>query len=567
MKRLIFTLLAFTLCSAVNAQTLEEARKLSDNEQNDAATGIYISIITANPNNVAAYYFLGDNLLAILNPDSALVIFEKGASIDPANPLIKIGRAKVLLDAISLREAKSASDKDPNNADHKKRFQQALENNTKAQSLIDEATLNTKDVTVLTEAADAFIHFKIKDLDKAKLLLDKALQIDPKNLEAHLLYGDIYTELNNGTLAADYYNRALDLDRTSARAIVSKGRLYKRSTNYEGAAREFENAIKIDPNYAPAYRELAEVNAKMGKLPDAMEAIKQYLTLSKYNCPARIRYAYFLYLNKSYNEAIEELNQVGARCDSNNHSLLRVKIYSYYEINEFEKVLFYATRLFKLVPQEYRTAIDLEYYGEALIKTAKDSSGIYEGIKQLQEAVALDPTRVHILSKIAEAYIKLKQYPNAIQILTQKIAGGKEVKIMDYYNLASAYVNNNQFPEADSSALKVNELSPTWAPGWSLRARINTRIDSTSEQGLAKPFYEKYIELTATDSANVSKYQSGLKEAYGYLAYYYLLKKDTENSLVNLKKELELPLESDERKNIQDAIDRLEGKTTKNKKQ
>lgn len=390
MKRLIFAVFVLILNSSVYAQTIEEARKLTDNEQNAAATAIYKSLIAANPNNIAAYYFYGDNLLAILNSDSALIIFDKGTTIDPANPLLKIGRAKVMLSKISLKEAKSANDKDPNN-DNLKRFQQAQENQTNAHKLIDEATATTKDATVLVEAGEALIHYKTKDLEKAKTFLDKALLIDAKNLEALLLYGDIYTELNNGTLAADYYNRALDLNRSSARAIVSKGRLYKRSTNYEGAAREFENAISIDPNYAPAYRELAEVYIKLGKLAQGMEKYKQYLELSKNNYVARIRYAFFLYISKEYKSAINELDQVEQQYDSNNLSLLRVKLYSYYEDNNYEKALYTATRLFSFVEPEDRSTTDLEYYGKTLIKTAPDSSGILAGIEQLQKAISMDP--------------------------------------------------------------------------------------------------------------------------------------------------------------------------------
>lgn len=145
--------------------------------------------------------------------------------------------------------------------------------------------------------------------------MDKAVTIEPKNPDIQILYGDIYAEQNNGTLAADYYNKALDLNKNSARTVVSKGRLYKRSTNYDGAAIEFENAIAISPEYAPAYRELGETNFKLGKLEKAKENYRKYLELSKNNCGARIRYASFLYLSKDYTGAIGELSQAQQKCD------------------------------------------------------------------------------------------------------------------------------------------------------------------------------------------------------------------------------------------------------------
>ena len=139
--------------------------------------------------------------------------------IDPANALLKIGKAKILLDKINLKEAKLSSDQDGSNPDLSDRYEQAQSNINEAEALITEATANTKEIIILIEAAEALIHYKNKNTDKAKSFLDKASAIDAKNIEAFLLYGDIYTELNNGTLAADYYNRALDLDKSSARAI------------------------------------------------------------------------------------------------------------------------------------------------------------------------------------------------------------------------------------------------------------------------------------------------------------------------------------------------------------
>jgi hypothetical protein len=100
-----------------------------------------------------------------------------------------------------------------------------------------------------------------------------------------------------------------------------------------------------------------------------------------------------------------------------------------------------------------------------------------------------------------------------------------------------------------------------------LRAQINAHIDSTSEAGLAKPYYEKYIQIADSDSTNNSKYVNGLIESYGYLAYYYILAKDNQTGLMYLKKKRELPLDDEDRKNIDKAIDQIEHPAPKPKKQ
>lgn len=53
------------------------------------------------------------------NADSARIVFEKGKTIDPNNALLKIGTAKLLMDAINVREAKASLAKDGNNPELK----------------------------------------------------------------------------------------------------------------------------------------------------------------------------------------------------------------------------------------------------------------------------------------------------------------------------------------------------------------------------------------------------------------------------------------------------------------
>lgn len=237
--------------------------------------------------------------------------------------------------------------------------------------------------------------------------------------------------------------------------------------------------------------------------------------------------------------------------------MLRVFSYCYYETKEFAKGLESVNTLFNILPDDKRTSVDYEYYGKLLIASNQDSLGII----QLRKAYSIDPNRTDLLSEISNSYYKLKKYAEAAAVLEEKIATGKDIKVADYFNLGRSYYFNTQFVPADTAFSKVNELSPKYASGWLWRAKACTHIDSTSEEGMAKPYFEKYIELAIADSANPSKYQSGLADAYGYLAYYYILKKDNENALIYLKKKIELPLDPDEKKSIQKAIDQLEGRT------
>jgi len=557
MKQTFILFLFISVVIRCSAQSLDEAKKLTENEQYEAAALKFQELIAKEPGNGTNYYFFGENFLLADNPDSAKIAFEKGLEKEPGNALNKIGLAKIKLDDANELEAKVNSDRSPADAGLKTRYEQIRQRVTEAKATIDEVVAaQPKNVRILTEAADALIHLKNKDLEKARTFLDRAQGIEPKNVEVKILLGDLFTELSNGTLAADYYNQALDLDKKSARSIVSKGILYRRSMNFDGASEEYKRAITVDPNYAPAYRELGEVEFKMGKLELAKENYRKYLDLSKNNCSARIRYATFLYFSRNYAESLIEISQLKEKCDPNNPTVLRISTYCLYETKEYAKGLDAVIKLFNVVPEAKRTALDYEYYGKLQIANQQDSLGVLS----LRKAYEMDRSKTELLNVISDNFYKKKNYPEAIKALTEKIAIGKDLKSGDYVSLALSYYFNSQFMEADTAWKKVNELFPNYAYGWSGRARANTQIDSTSENGLAKPFYEKYIELAMADSANSAKYTQGLIEAYTYMAYYYILKKDTVNALKYLHLKEGLPLEPEDLKKVKGAIDQLEGR-------
>ena len=578
----------------VIAQTLSEAIRLTDNEQYEAATAAFKALIAKEPANATNYYYLGENYLLSDNPDSALIMYDQGNKAEPGNLLMQIGHAKHLLNMFSVAEMKRNSNiaaddfqkvknnydklavKTPEDEAHVNEmkaksaeaealYQTAISNVKTANTLLDEAIAKAgpKNAQIFIEAADALIHLKNKDLEKAKGLLDKAAAIQPKNPEIKILYGDIYSELNNGTLAADYYNKALDLDSKSVKAIVNKGRLYKRSTNYDGAAEEFKNAIKIDDSFAPAHRELGECYYRLGKLEDAKAEYRKYLELSKNNCGARIRYASFLYLSKDYAGALNEISQLKNTCDANSPTLLRVSTYSLYETKDSAKALAAAQKLFEKVSEDKLIAQDYEYFGKIYGINNMDSLGV----DMLRKAYLMDNNRCDLLTDIWKSYDKIKKYAEAAAIMQEKIQNCKGATVTDYFNLGRSYFFSMDYMRADSAFAKVNELSPKYASGFLWRAKTNAFIDSTSKEGLGKPHYEKYIEVATADTANSAKYKSGLLEAYRYLAAYYVqVEKNLRLALDYLNKALVVDPENKEilewKKSIEYELDPKNKKTT-----
>jgi tetratricopeptide (TPR) repeat protein len=63
----------------------------------------------------------------------------------------------------------------------------------------------------------------------------------------------------------------------SAQKSVEIGDFYLRRKKFKAALSRFQEALKTDPHYAPAYRELGKVYEKMGFWQKSLDAYRKYL--------------------------------------------------------------------------------------------------------------------------------------------------------------------------------------------------------------------------------------------------------------------------------------------------
>lgn len=185
----------------------------------------------------------------------------------------------------------------------------------------------------------------------------------------------------------------------------------------------------------------------------------------------------------------------------------------------------------KTADEKKYIASDYEYYGKLLSKNGNDSLGI----TNLRKAIQMDTSKTDLYAEIGNIYFVSKRYSDAAREYNTKVSKGKGTA-QDFLTLGRAYYNDGKYVQADSAFSKLVTTMPTSPSGYLWRARANSYQDSDFTKGLAKPYYEKFIELT-TDK---EKFKKELIEAYSTIGVTYIKKKDKANADIAWTKVKEL---------------------------
>lgn len=145
-----------------------------------------------------------------------------------------------------------------------------------------------------------------------------AIGKDPKYALAYVGVADSYiVELDGGFISPDEAipkikesaDKALALDETLAEAHVSKASVYEYDWNWTNAEREYKRAIELNPNYATAYHWYSIYLSEMGRMDEAIAAIKQALDLDPLSLIINQNYASRFIDARRWDEAIEQLRK------------------------------------------------------------------------------------------------------------------------------------------------------------------------------------------------------------------------------------------------------------------
>lgn len=520
--------------SSVFAQSLADAKKAIDAEQYQKAKSMLKNLTTTQPNKDENFFYLGWVYAIQDYTDSAKVAFNKGIAVNPKSALNYAGLG--LVDHL-----------DKNNSGATQNFDKAISmagKDSKPYVYVGRSYL-------ISTASNGAV--PAQDANAAIAVLTKGLSVNAKDADLNIALGDAYRSQLKSSEAYKYYSDAVALDPKSATANVAIGVLWKYANNFQDAEKQFQAALAIDPNFGPAYREWAETDLRWSqtdpkvaseKVKAAADLYRKYLSLTDMSVESRMRYADFLINAGDWKTLQQEASAIASASNANLRAY-RYLGYAAYENGDYQAGL---TALNKWITQADPKRVisrDYLYQGRLEMKLGQDSLGI----QSLRKAYDMDTTQADVFNEIAKSYYAKKKYAEAGAAYSKYISKVSHPKLQDYLNegISYFYAYDEKDPKADTTLLTksdsafahIEHVATTPIAAVALyRAYVNDTKDKDRQniKGLAKPYYEKYIQIVTAKGVTDNDKKS-LASAYAYLGTYYQYKeKDMAKATENFTK-------------------------------
>jgi tetratricopeptide (TPR) repeat protein len=124
----------------------------------------------------------------------------------------------------------------------------------------------------------AVVHLEIHSYPQAEAELQQVLRSSPSNFMVHYLLGELYIREGQNAEAVKYLEQAAASG--FAPAHNELGKLYLKSNDLSSATREFETAIKLDPDDTTPYYQLSILYRRTGEKEKAQMALDRVKSLN-----------------------------------------------------------------------------------------------------------------------------------------------------------------------------------------------------------------------------------------------------------------------------------------------
>ncbi len=519
MKYLKFTLILITGLLAADlsyAQTIDEGKKFLYYEKFISAKNVFEQLLTSNPANEEAAYWLGQTLIA---PDEdkdiegAKAVYQKGLAANANSALLTAGMGHLELLEGRTQQARS-------------RFESAISLSGGKNIMVLDAVGFANGDFFSRSGDGAYAVEKLKQATSLKGFKDARILCN---------LGDAYRKLQDGGNAQLSYEAALAIDPKYARAKYRIGRIYQsQGRSQESIYLQYYNeAIALDPNYGPVYFNLYQYYYETDVVKSAAYLDKYLAAKSSDETNSCFLKAQMKFAQGLFNETVTSTENCVAGSTNPYPNLFGLQAYANFKIAEkaekegdstgainaygYSKIAFdkyfQKQKQAKLGPRDYFT------YATVLLKFPGNEALAGSFMQQAVDQDSTEIGKVTMLKSIAASYEKTKQYADAGEwykkILNIKKVPGKT----DIYNAANSYYRIGKFAQSADLYTLYTQKYPEDIFGYYMVGKSYWGIDTVMKYGLANNSFAKAIEVGEA-LPDKSKITGQLLGSYKYMIAY-----------------------------------------------
>lgn len=486
MIKTLATLFAFIgIAFSTIAQSAEEGMKFLYYEKNKSATETLQKVVASKPKDGYSIYWLGQALIANDNVAGAKALYQKALQDGVNDPWILVGMGHVEL----------LENGDKNSA--KQKFEQAITATKGKKGNENPGILNA------IGRANADGNSQQGDPQYGIEKLKRAVQLDPKNLDALINLGVCYLKLGteHGGEAVEAFRSAAAINPQYAAAYYRMGKVYQSQNNKESMDEQFGKAISADPAFAPVYiayflyYQERDVNV-------AKEYLDKYVQYADKDCTTDYFVADYLFRAGKYQESLAKTKEMEGGACSTFPRINVLYAYDYERLGDSLQAKSYIEKFFASNPANVEPT-DYVFAGQLLAKFPGSGA---TASTYLEKAIMLDTikaNKVEYMNTLADIYAKDSMFDKQYGVYQNLIAlkGGTPSEA-DYYKLSKSATDSKNCTLADSITKAYVAAFPDKPQGYSFNVRAAKLCDADTSKGLAVEPIRVYNDFLAKDTAN-----------------------------------------------------------------
>ena len=475
---------------------------LLESNRSEEALELVNSHIKAEPSKAEFYQFRGGILfMTFKKPEEAYADYCKAISLGSQEPFNYYHKAIIesenfLDNKKSLQTLDEALELEPKYFYANARKAHLLEKENKFEQA-GEYWLKCLEVyendwfTLLRRANNLFVQKKPAE---AIEVIDKALKLNPTDLESNLLKADILREAGNFKESTYYYNLALDLGSDNILIPYYKGLNHFNLGEYYSALSNFGKYLDYRPYSTDALLNQRNCLYKLGQFSKALEINEKLIKIDPVKASNFQDKANLYSELGEISKALEAENKaISLNPDDGNHYAFRAYLLEKQGEAKFEDIL-----------EDYNRAIKLNYKEPVvyLNKANLLQDNPAEAIENINKAIELDPNCSNYYFLRSKLFASLGNFHKALLDTYKSIQLDENDPEKHYYKAWLSY--------------KISQFKTSYP---SLKKALELGYNSAG----------KYLLLTI-NSYQLGKYQEGLEASFNFLkrepfnpyGFYYL---------------------------------------------